>query len=227
MAAIVLFTDYDHCFYEALLEAYKYILPQEVKEKAKRFRRWQDRQAFILGKLLVWKGLKDQNYEDDCLGKIQLNSFGKPYVDPPVFFNLSHSGKYVLCAFSKDEVGIDIEEVRPIETNDFASIFSEQEKKHLRTTSTPLKDFFRFWTIKESVIKAIGNGLSIPLPLINALEGGVISVENASWYFEEIPIFKNYCCSIASSARLTSILVEKVNFENGSLKPEGKAKFLL
>jgi 4'-phosphopantetheinyl transferase len=218
MSVTVLFTDYDKCIYEGLLEAHKKILPPRVKKKIFKFRRWQDRQAFILGKLLVWKGLKLHRYEDDCLTKLQTNSYGKPYIDGNVFFNLSHSGQFVVCAFYKEEIGIDIEEISHIDTDEFKHIFTEQEQNLLTTSSNPAKDFFRFWTIKESVIKAEGKGLSIPLQQINASREGLVQLENKSWHLKEINLSQDYCCAVATRKKPSSIIIEKVHFNTG--KPD-------
>lgn len=227
MSVTILYSEYSYPIYEDLLDAYKDILPQEIKEKVPKFRRWQDRQAFILGKLLVWKGLKQFNYEDDCLSKLQFNSYGKPFIDQNIFFNLSHSGQIVICAFFKEEIGIDIEEIKEIEIETFGKIFTSEEKDYLKKSCNPTNDFFRFWTIKESVIKAVGKGLSIPLDLINASNTNAIKYDQTTWYIKEFCWFQNYCCSMATKFNAPPISFFKVEFQNKhfskhhfSLKPQ-------
>lgn len=212
MPALVLYTDEENCIDESLLKFYHTILPQNVKDRARRFRRWQDRQAFILGRLLIWQGLQHYKYNDDCLAKLQTNRYGKPYIDQHIFFNLSHSGRYVMCVFHTEEAGIDIEEILPTDIHDFNSFFSEQEKKHIHSAPQPLKAFFRLWTIKESVIKAEGKGLSIPLQELDASRQGIVQLGEKSWHIKEINLFNGYCCSIASRTRLSSLSIEKVIF---------------
>ena len=211
MAALIFYTDYDYCIYERLLETYKYVLPQEIINKVYEFRNWKDRQAFLLGKLIIWKGLKYNNYGDDCLFTLQKNSYGKPFIDQKVFFNLSHSGQYVICAFHKKEIGIDIEEISDTETDEFENIFSDQEKLVLNSSPNPLKTFFRYWTIKESVIKAEGKGFSLPLELINISGEGTVQFGKKKWHVKEIDCFENYCCSIATESELSSFILKKVN----------------
>ncbi len=213
MSVLVLYTDYNYCMYKSLLETYNSFLTQKIKEQVYTFRRWQDRQAFILGKLLIWEGLKHHQYDQDCLSNLQINSYGKPYIDSSVFFNLSHSGQYVICAFYKEEIGIDIEKIERVEIDDFKTIFSDQELNHLRISLTPLADFFRSWTIKESVIKADGQGLSLPLQLINTSEEGIVQLGKKTWYVKEVNLFQNYCCSIATLTEPTSFLFKKIDFE--------------
>ncbi|QHT69347.1 4'-phosphopantetheinyl transferase superfamily protein [Rhodocytophaga rosea] len=213
MAAVILYTDYTYCIYESLLETYTDILPLPVLKKAATFRNWQDKQAFILGRLLVWKGLKSFQYEDNCLNQLQISSYGKPYIDHQVFFNISHAGRYVICALNSEETGIDIEEIQPIELNDFNAIFCAEEKFQLSKASNPLQQFFKFWTIKESVIKAEGKGLSIPMDQVTISPEGAVSYKEKTWYVKEIDAFQDYCCVIATATQLTSLIVKKVNFD--------------
>ena len=92
---------------------------------------------------------------------------GKPHLPglPGVHFNYSHSGGYIACAFSDQEVGLDLQEHANLPTQgmriarrfytalEFRALqacHSEQEQEEL---------FFRLWTIKEAYLKYIGCGL--------------------------------------------------------------------
>jgi 4'-phosphopantetheinyl transferase len=77
-------------------------------------------------------------------------------------FNLSHSGDHAVLAVSRSaEVGVDIECVRPIERELAARTFSAAEVAALDALPDErwLEGFFRCWTRKEAVVKAIGTGL--------------------------------------------------------------------
>ncbi len=83
----------------------------------------------------------------------------------PVSFNVSHSGNHGLIALaSEGRIGIDIEE--RIRRRDFDRLieaaFGEDEQAAL--TGADGQDriylFFKLWTIKEALIKALGTGLS-------------------------------------------------------------------
>jgi 4'-phosphopantetheinyl transferase len=91
---------------------------------------------------------------------------GKPmlsrYRSAP-FFNLSHSGEFAALAVTRcGEVGIDIEQIRPVGAEIALRFFSESEKE----TLAPLRErewleaFYKCWTRKEAVLKAHGKGLS-------------------------------------------------------------------
>lgn len=99
----------------------------------------------------------------------QYGPHGKPYLaGKPICFNLSHSGAMALVAITKNaEVGIDIEEINRRHAADEIAerFFSEAENLAYRAYQEPerLHAFFRCWSRKEAVIKALGEGLSCPL----------------------------------------------------------------
>src|ERR1700757_898456 len=105
-----------------------------------------------------------------------LNEYGKPELANPeaarpegrLRFNLSHTEGLTLLALCLDaHIGVDVEAVRPM--NDLELIaqshFSPREVTALRASdpSDRQRAFFRCWPRKESLLKAPGRGLSIPL----------------------------------------------------------------
>ncbi|MFY9345933.1 MAG: 4'-phosphopantetheinyl transferase superfamily protein [Planctomycetota bacterium] len=93
---------------------------------------------------------------------------GKPYLAAAgPFFNLSHSGKLALIGIASVELGIDVEKVRHLEslTAIAQKHFSPTEYAALDALTGPARElaFYRCWTRKEAYIKALGEGLSMPL----------------------------------------------------------------
>lgn len=101
--------------------------------------------------------------------RFRLHPNGKPMLDndSSVEFNLSHSGERAVLAVTRGrEVGIDIEQERPIDPCALArSFFAAGERKALDAMAAAdrLGAFFKVWTRKESFVKALGAGLSFPL----------------------------------------------------------------
>lgn len=101
--------------------------------------------------------------------RFECGPFGKPFLPPPrpFHFNTSHSGSWVLAAFHDDDIGIDVEHVRPLpDLEAIASgFFSPTEHRAIADTPAEKREdaFFDLWTLKESFIKAIGKGLQMPL----------------------------------------------------------------
>lgn len=80
-------------------------------------------------------------------------------------FNVSHSGHLAVLALCQHaEIGVDIESIRPLR-EDVAQFFSVGERKALAKLSgaEAIHRFYRLWTCKEAVLKALGSGLAIPL----------------------------------------------------------------
>jgi 4'-phosphopantetheinyl transferase len=88
-------------------------------------------------------------------------------------FNLSHCGELAVYAFSRaGEVGVDVEAVHAIAEADAiaARVFSRREHEDYRAlapSERPLA-FFRCWTRKEAFVKALGDGLAVPLERLDA-----------------------------------------------------------
>jgi 4'-phosphopantetheinyl transferase len=93
--------------------------------------------------------------------------YGKPsVVATTVRFNLSHSHTIAALALTRDyEIGVDVEQVRPIKEDISGRFFSPRENAAL--SALPEQEqtgaFFRCWARKEAIVKAIGEGLSHPL----------------------------------------------------------------
>lgn len=87
---------------------------------------------------------------------------GKPRLaQGELHFSVSHSGDVALFAFSRAEIGVDIEPLRAIAGADAiaASFFSPREKRAYAALEKPL-GFLYCWTRKEALAKGIGKGLS-------------------------------------------------------------------
>lgn len=93
---------------------------------------------------------------------------GKPYFrEIPLFFSLSHSGEYVLCAVSRREVGADIQKLQPTDVLKLAGRFySEPEYLALERCADEKERqrfFFELWSRKEARGKLTGEGVAAVL----------------------------------------------------------------
>ena len=79
------------------------------------------------------------------------NENGKPYIlNNPLYFNLAHTKDAFVIAFSRAELGIDIEGERKISEKIKAKYFTEKEKN---------EDDVLIWTKKEALVKLLGTGI--------------------------------------------------------------------
>ena len=82
--------------------------------------------------------------------------------------SISHCEGAVAVLIADHEVGIDVERVRSYRREAARRILTEKEWNVLSlTTENPDELFFRYWTLKESYIKALGTGLTYPLKNIS------------------------------------------------------------
>lgn len=93
---------------------------------------------------------------------------GKPYLSdlhPPLYFNISHSGDYVIAGFSDHEIGVDIEKKTACRLRIARRFFHPGETAILEQLDDLRckEEFFRYWAAKESFLKYTGSGLSAPL----------------------------------------------------------------
>mgnify|MGYP000609044486 CR=1 FL=1 len=103
---------------------------------------------------------------------------GKPYLKdfPNLHFNFSNSGEWGVIALTRDrEIGVDIEKVDSnLDIDEVSQVsLTETERRHLSIVPPSEKSswFFKYWTVKEAVLKALGTGLSLePTRLCLSLE---------------------------------------------------------
>jgi phosphopantetheinyl transferase len=81
-------------------------------------------------------------------------------------FNWSHSGELVALILGNENVGVDVEEIQHRPLFEYKSLCTLAELHWLsgvvdRQRYSEIEAFIMLWTAKESVLKAIGSGLSI------------------------------------------------------------------
>lgn len=91
---------------------------------------------------------------------------GRPFLQDkecPYSFNLSHSEGLAALVICEAVAGVDIERVRPLHQDVADMFFSPAENEALDSLGEDgrAEGFYRCWTAKEAVLKALGSGLSI------------------------------------------------------------------
>ncbi len=132
-------------------------------------------------------------------------AYGKPFLPrrPDVQFSLSHSGTRVMCVTADRPVGCDIQETAPRDLRVARRFFSEAECSAIfagETEEARQAMFFRIWTLKESFLKCIGLGLSLPMNAFSVVpETGRItlrqSYDDGRYVFLEPDAGVGYACA--------------------------------
>ena len=192
-------------------------LSDDEAARAGRFHFEKDRKRFIAARGILRKILG--SYLNMPPGKIcfEHSAHGKPMLAPGhsndrICFNLSHSGSLALYAVTRNKnIGIDIESIR----NDVSpeqvaqQFFSQNEISSLEKVDISKRSelFFQYWTRKEALVKAMGEGVSFPLEQIDVskVDGKALSpirllntgTDVSDWHIQDLFPAEGYTAAFA------------------------------
>lgn len=193
----------------AIWNTYLQILSKEQQIAIGKYIHWEDRCRTLFGKILIKYLLEYFGFDSSEIKHINHDTYGRPYLDLPLDFNISHSGSFVICAASQDcRLGIDIEEWKDINFKEFKNIFTNLEWGTMQKTQDKVPEFYNIWAQKESVIKADGRGLSRPLNKIESNQA-IIKDKDIAWHLSDLKLFKGYSSWLATNHPLPTIEVEE------------------
>ena len=149
---------------------------------------------------------------------------GKPYLITNqniqnLYFNISHSYNYFVCAITKNiDIGVDIERCQNISDLEeiAAHFFSEHEYIDLQNLFNDKKHdyFYKVWTLKEAFVKTLGFGLLYDLRKIRIeclqdnnykiSKNGKIS--DGKWTLQTFLSYHNYSSAFATKQIISNVL---------------------
>lgn len=213
--------DIDRNVIDKLLKLVDY----EKKISILKYKKTQDMQNSLFSNLLA-KYLIHKIY-DIKFDKIKFryNDYGKPLIDSSdeIYFNVSHSNCYVVCALDTNPIGIDIEKIADIDLKIADRFFTKEEYNYINLNELDkIERFYEIWTMKESYIKTIGMGLSIPLNSFSVIsDQSVIWYNNQKYFFYKLNIdlqYKMSVCSLNINENVSIFYIEKDDLINALLK---------
>lgn len=158
---------------KGLVTAYESLMSAQERARYERFHFEKDRRLHLLARALVRTTLSRYADLPPQDWRFTANQHGRPEIEastglPPLRFNLAHTNGIVICGVALDrDVGVDVENHgRVAKTEDIAKrYFSTLECDDLSRLPREQRreNFFHYWALKESFIKAHGLGLSMPL----------------------------------------------------------------
>lgn len=87
---------------------------------------------------------------------------GKPFLPeyPRIHFSISHAGGFSACVLSDSEIGLDIQDFRPLKADISAKICTKNELERLSECDNRDYELCRLWCMKESRGKLTGKGFA-------------------------------------------------------------------
>lgn len=145
------------------------VLSSDEGARAARFHFEQDRRRYIAAHAALRLLIARYTGERPESLAIRADANGRPTLErSELHFNISHSGSWVVIAFSNAiPLGVDVEKICKIP--DLMAIarshFAATEVEAISGLSPEQRAaaFFVIWTRKEAFVKAIGRGISFPL----------------------------------------------------------------
>ncbi len=172
--------------------------------KSQRFVREQDR-LMCLGAGYLLRSVAGIESESE----LTLTENGKPIAVSKADFSLSHSGERSAIVINNGKIGLDIEKIEDEFPKEAQMIFTEEEKTFCRNAPNPNICAYQLWTMKESVLKAIGLGFSIDpasFCVLPALSREPVKIGDNVWHIA-CGVFDGYSCSVCREK-----LIEKLNW---------------
>jgi len=210
---------------EAAVAAAVNLLNEEERARMERMRLGIARHEYVVGRgmLRVLAGAATACGPREVT--IGAGEFGKPRVEG-VEFSVAHShGRVVLAACREAAVGVDVEWVeREIEALEIArSTFAPGEVKRIEQAAEGAeraRAFFAVWTRKEALVKAHGQGLTIPLDSFETPESDaeqavelVVKGETRQFYVRGIDVGEGFAGSLAAAVEGLKLRMVELNGE--------------
>ena len=119
------------------------------------------------------------------------------------YWSLTHKSEYVGGVVAPAKIGIDIEKIKRCSKALFKRIADEKEWNLIRSRQIDSKKlFFRYWTSKEAVLKALGTGFKdlsrCKIAQVVDDDNLVVNYKGNEWLVEHF-FFRNYIASVVKN----------------------------
>ncbi len=167
------------------------LLPRWRRRRLERLRYAPAREA-SLGAGLLWRYVMERHgiHAEEPVRFLQA---GKPVFAQrdDLFFSLSHSGPYAMCAISDRRVGVDVQQIKPIHMS-VARRFHFRERDWLaeQPHDEQHRAFFQIWTRKEAWVKAVSQDQLLSMDQEDVIHGV------PGWQFGEYALGDEYLAAV-------------------------------
>jgi 4'-phosphopantetheinyl transferase len=154
---------------EEPIDAWLPRLDEPERAQAARFHRAADRVHYVLAHALLRAALSETAARPLESWRFERGAQGKPLLPAAdnalgLDVSLAHTGGLVACAIGRDcQVGVDAERIdaRHAGPGPAGLVFAAAERRDLAATTgaAAVALFFRYWSLREAYLKAVGLGL--------------------------------------------------------------------
>lgn len=184
---------------EGLVNEALHSLPEFHQSYISSFKKGDDQLTRLTGRLLWRKVLLENDLPFSAFEHPTFGPHGKP-MEVGFGLNISHSADLVLMAFSGQQaIGVDVERIRRVDIPSFTKQFSAREIESIVGQEDSEAAFFEAWTRKESVVKALGKGLTKKLIELEPDEMGCFVVDQTLWHTRPIAVPQGFKAHMALS----------------------------
>ena len=147
------------------------LLDNDERRRAERFQPEAARQRYVAAHAMLRNLLAARTGASPQRLRFAAGPHGKPaLIDAPAaapHFNLAHSGDLAVVALAGDELGADVEALRPFPRAErfAARFFAPSERRWLEARLVEQRGHaaLELWTFKEAYLTAVGSGIEMPL----------------------------------------------------------------
>jgi 4'-phosphopantetheinyl transferase len=116
------------------------------------------------------------------------------------YWSLTHKPSYVGGVIASTRIGIDIEKIRPCSKGLFKK--TAHDREWALSDTDPFELFYRYWTSKESVLKASGTGIrdlsKCRISRIMDDYNLIVDYDDKKWFIEHF-LFDNHIASVVKN----------------------------
>lgn len=182
-------------------------LPDRVRVRLGRLRQKVDQERSLLGYQIAAEGLRQLGVKALDWDALRWSAFGRPSLPLGIDFNISHAGDFVACALtSEGVVGIDIEPLRLVNLQGMDQYMNTDQWREITGSPDASAAFLRFWTLKESVVKCEGTGLSLSVRDI-CFVAGQAALAGRTWHVQPLALAPGLTGALAASKKIDYLAV--------------------
>ncbi len=173
---VVVFDRMEECT-EAEVQRMLPLVSAQRREQALKYKHTFGQFCCLKSWLMLFDFVEMSRYRDL---EWKYNEHGKPYMANGPYFSISHCKEGIAVAIDDAPIGIDIEAIRHANEDLIERTMNEEEKRLIANSQQPIADreFTRFWTQKEAIVKAEGTGIMSFEQLQKTLESEKWKVES-------------------------------------------------